>query len=211
MTTPNVWLFYANQIGYGRIVSSLLSFYFMDSQPVVAIILYTLSAGLDAVDGYMARKYHQSSRFGAMLDQLTDRCSTMALVMTLGSFYPKYLFFFQCSAILDIAAHWLHLHAADLTGKTTHKLSANRILNLYYTSKNFLFFMCAGNEAFYGLLYLYHFWSGPSFLGFSFVSLLVIITFPVAFLKSMISIVHLCTAAATVVQHDIHQIESKRG
>ena len=45
-----------------------------------------------------------------MLDQLTDRCATMGLLMTLCTLYPKWLFAFQLSGILDIASHWLHLH-----------------------------------------------------------------------------------------------------
>lgn len=57
-----------------------------------------------------------------MLDQLTDRCALLAMVMCLCSFYPKHLFALQMSAIIDIASHWLHLHATDLTGKTTHKV-----------------------------------------------------------------------------------------
>jgi len=38
---------------------------------------------------------HQGTRFGAMLDQLTDRAATACLVVTLSSFYPKYMFWFQ--------------------------------------------------------------------------------------------------------------------
>lgn len=51
-----------------------------------------------------------------------------------------------------------------LQGKTSHKfidLSENPIMRVYYTSKPILFFMCAGNEAFYAALYLLHFTEGP--------------------------------------------------
>lgn len=54
-----------------------------------------MSALLDAFDGWAARKYNQSSRFGAMLDQLTDRCGTMALCMALCRFYPNSVFWIQ--------------------------------------------------------------------------------------------------------------------
>jgi hypothetical protein len=33
---------------------------------------------------------------------------------------------------------------------------------MYYTSRPVLFFMCAGNEAFYAALYLLHFTEGPT-------------------------------------------------
>lgn len=54
--------------------------------------------------------FHLGTKFGAMLDQLTDRCGTMCLMVTLSLFYPKYMFFFQLSMTIDIACHWMHLH-----------------------------------------------------------------------------------------------------
>ena len=49
------------------------------------------------------------SKFGAMLDQLTDRAATMCLLVQLSVFYPRYMFWFQMSMIIDIVSHWLHL------------------------------------------------------------------------------------------------------
>lgn len=206
----NVWLFYPNLVGYGRIVLAIISFEAMTYAPIRAMFCYALSAGLDAIDGHLARMYNQSSRFGAMLDQLTDRCALLALVMSLGAFYPNKLFLFQMSAVIDIASHWLHLHATDLTGKVTHKASENPILHLYYTSRTFLFWMCAGNEAFYGLLYINYFWPGPSLFGIYLIPLLATLCFPVAFVKAAISLVHLVTAAQTVVAHDVRIIEQRK-
>ncbi len=51
------------------------------------------------------------TKFGAMLDMLTDRCSTMCLCFVLAMFYPKWALFFQLWAAIDVASHWLHLHA----------------------------------------------------------------------------------------------------
>ncbi|KAF1746272.1 hypothetical protein GCK72_022725 [Caenorhabditis remanei] len=102
----NVWLFNPNLIGYGRIVLAIMAMYYMSSSPCCAMICYALS---DAFDGWAAR-------FGAMLDQLTDRCGTLALVMALCKFFPDHLFLLQLSAVIDIASHWLHLHATDLSG-----------------------------------------------------------------------------------------------
>ena len=59
----------------------------------------------------------------------------MALLMALGRFYPSALLFFQAVAVIDVASHWLHLHAADLTRRTTHKTSDNPLLHYYYTSR----------------------------------------------------------------------------
>ncbi|CAK5013993.1 unnamed protein product [Meloidogyne enterolobii] len=73
--------------------------------------------------------------------------------------------------------------------RLTHKESKNPLLNYYYTSKPFLFAMCFGNEAFYGLLYISHFWPGPSLYFVNFMNLLAFLVFPVAAVKSAISLV----------------------
>ncbi|CAK5074602.1 unnamed protein product [Meloidogyne enterolobii] len=205
-----IYLFYPNLIGYLRIIFALFSFAAMPTRPVAASIWYFLSAFLDAFDGYLARKYNQSSRFGAMLDQLTDRCTFLGLIMALCHFYPSCIFVFQFVGIVDIASHWLHLHAGDLTGKLTHKESKNPLLNYYYTSKPFLFAMCFGNEAFYGLLYISHFWPGPSLYFVNFTNLLAFLVFPVAAVKSAISLVHLVTAAQTLATHDLENLNRRQ-
>lgn len=114
------------------------------------------------------------------------------------------------STVIDIASHWLHLHATDLTHADTHKKSSNPILHLYYTNRHFLGFMCAGNEAFYMLLYVRAFWPGPAIFGVHMLSYVAALAFPIALLKSMISLVHLVTAAQTVVKYDTDIIMTKR-
>ncbi|GMS95804.1 hypothetical protein PENTCL1PPCAC_17979 [Pristionchus entomophagus] len=200
-TTP-VWFFYPNLIGYARIILAVVSMWWFPSSPGKAMLCYGVSAALDGFDGWAARTFNQSSRFGAMLDQLTDRCALLSLVMTLCTLYPSWQFLLQLSAVVDIASHWLHLHAADLSGKNTHKQSSNPILHLYYTSRPFLGFMCAGNEAFYLFLYMAHFHPGPSLLGVSLMAFLTFLAFPIAAVKSAISLIHLGTAAADVVEMD---------
>lgn len=160
----NIFLFVPNIIGYFRIIFALISFYYMQSDYVKATIFYGTSALLDAFDGYAARYYNQATRFGAILDQLTDRVALLALVMNLCVLYPRYLFVLQLSAIVDIASHWMYIWVGCLQGKSSHKLidpSQSKILNIYYTSRPVLFFMCAANEVFYCSLYLLHFTSGP--------------------------------------------------
>uniref|UniRef100_A0A0N4ZN08 CDP-diacylglycerol--inositol 3-phosphatidyltransferase n=1 Tax=Parastrongyloides trichosuri TaxID=131310 RepID=A0A0N4ZN08_PARTI len=202
ITSKDVFLYYPNLLGYGRIILGILSFMTMRHCPLTTAILYGTSGFLDALDGHLARTYNQSSRFGAMLDQLTDRCTFMALLICLSVFYPSFTFIFQMIAIIDIASHWLHLHATDLTGKNTHKSSDNPILNLYYTSKPVLFFMCLGNEAFFGLLYLLNFYTGPTLLSISLLKVITVLMFPVAAVKIGISIIHLITASQTITEFD---------
>nr|CFW94243.1 Eka-PI synthase protein [Euperipatoides kanangrensis] len=150
------------------------------------------------------------SKFGAMLDMLTDRCATMCLLVTLAHFYPSYMFFFQLSMALDIASHWLHLHSSVVQGGASHKLidlSANPILRIYYHSKIVLFCMCAGNELFYCMLYLLHFTEGPIIWFIGLWKLICILTFPVSIVKSGISVVQLIAASKNMVSLDMAERE----
>ena len=136
--SENIFLFVPNLIGYARIVLAIVSFYFMPTTPTIAVSCYLLSGLLDAFDGHAARYLNQGTKFGAMLDMLTDRCATMCLCVVLAIFYPKWAILFQLSMSLDIASHWLHMHVSQMKGSSSHKsidLSGNPIERLYYTSR----------------------------------------------------------------------------
>ncbi|KAG8194101.1 hypothetical protein JTE90_003042 [Oedothorax gibbosus] len=197
----NIFLFVPNLIGYARILLAIISFYYMPTDYVKASFCYLLSGFLDAFDGHAARLLNQGTKFGAMLDQLTDRCATMCLLVTLSCFYPKWMLFFQLSMAIDIASHWIHQLAALMQGKTSHKFidaSANPVLRIYYTSRPVLFIMCAGNELFYSMLYLIHFTPGPMVFGFSLVNLILKISTPIAIVKTLISILQLFIACVNI-------------
>lgn len=199
----NIFLFVPNLIGYGRIFLALLSFWFMPTNHVAAGWCYILSGLLDAFDGHAARTFNQSTKFGAMLDMLTDRCATMCLLATLGTFYPSWLFFFQLSMTIDISCHWLHLHTSLLQGKS-HKFmdaSSNPIMKLYYTSRPVLFGMCAGNEVFYASLYLLHFTNGPFYI----FNITAVLCFPVAIAKLAIALVQGYLAAINLGAVDVDE------
>ncbi|KAJ7375179.1 hypothetical protein OS493_001918 [Desmophyllum pertusum] len=148
----NVFLFIPNLIGYARIVLAILSFYFMPTNYIIAASMYLLSGFiLDEFDGYAARYLNQCTMFGSMMDMLTDRCVTTALLVMLSVFYPKYTFVFQMLICLDIASHWIHMQSSLLKGGASHKnidLSGNFFLRIYYHSwviTSLLSFLC-GSE-----------------------------------------------------------------
>ncbi|KAM9305802.1 CDP-diacylglycerol--inositol 3-phosphatidyltransferase isoform 2-T2 [Gastrophryne carolinensis] len=208
MAEENIFLFVPNLIGYARILFAFVAFYFMPTSPLVASTFYLLSGLLDAFDGHAARALNQGTKFGAMLDMLTDRCATMCLLVNLSLLYPSCTLLFQLSMSLDIASHWLHLHSSTLKGSDSHKtidLSGNPVLRLYYTSRPVLFLMCAGNELFYCMLYLLHFTEGPAGgrLGsMGLFRLILWISCPVSLLKSGISLLHLVTASCNMAALD---------
>ena len=135
--------------------------------------LYFMSSFLDAFDGMAARYFDQSSTFGGMLDMLTDRVGTMALIMSIATFemYRPYTWLFQLICVLDIVAHWAHMYSNMLGGLKHHKiidLEANPILHFYYR-KFWLFIFCSVSETYrcdttrtVRLLLHHVYWTGAS-------------------------------------------------
>ncbi|XP_046840721.1 CDP-diacylglycerol--inositol 3-phosphatidyltransferase-like [Xenia sp. Carnegie-2017] len=204
----NVFLFVPNLIGYARIIFAFVSFHYMADRPILFFVLYLISSLLDAFDGHFARLLGQASKFGAMLDMLTDRCASACLILMLSNFYPTYRVVFQFLISLDISSHWLHMYSSLIKGDQTHKTSSNFFLKLYYTSRPVLFIMCAGNELFLLFLYLLHFSNGPNVFEINATpiglwSLLAYINFPIFFVKQLISLLHLVTAAQDIVAYDV--------
>lgn len=100
--------------------------------------LYSFSCILDAADGLAARRYNQSTTFGAVLDMVTDRCTTSCLLVFLASAFPRWSIIFQGLISLDLASHYIHMYASLTTGGQSHKkVEASRswVLHLYYTNK----------------------------------------------------------------------------
>lgn len=55
----------------------------MSYHPKYCTIAYAVSALLDAVDGHAARAFGQTSKFGAVLDMVTDRYVTYLMISSL--------------------------------------------------------------------------------------------------------------------------------
>lgn len=131
----NVFLFVPNLIGYTRVVLAALSLYYMQIHPKACTFLYGVSCLLDAVDGLAARKLGQSTKFGAVLDMVTDRCTTACLLCYLTKTYPRAALLFQALITLDFSSHYIHMYSTLLTGAASHKLvteDVSRILWYYY-------------------------------------------------------------------------------
>ncbi|KAL8679433.1 MAG: hypothetical protein Q9186_004263 [Xanthomendoza sp. 1 TL-2023] len=169
--TENIFLFWPNIIGYSRIVLAIASLYYMPLHPRTCSALYSVSCLLDALDGVAARQFNQSTRFGAVLDMVTDRCTTSCLLVFLSSAFPPWALLFQGLISLDFASHYMHMYATLAMGSgQSHKKvdqSRSRLLHLYYNNRAVLFVFCALNELFFIALYLLSFSSpmlSPSLL-----------------------------------------------
>ncbi len=130
----------ACHIGYTRIILAIASIYYMPVHPRTCSILYSISCLLDALDGLAARHFEQSTQFGAVLDMVTDRCTTSCLLVFLSSAWPRWALLFQGLISLDLASHYIHMFATLTmggSGQSHKKVDQGRswLLHLYYTNK----------------------------------------------------------------------------
>jgi CDP-diacylglycerol--inositol 3-phosphatidyltransferase len=158
----NIFLFYPNLIGYSRVVLAVASLYYMPLHPRTCSLLYSISCLLDALDGMAARYFDQKTKFGAVLDMVTDRCTTTCLLVFLASAFPRWSIIFQGLISLDLASHYMHMYATLSMGgqDESHKKvdeSRSWILKQYYSNNNVLFTFCLMNELFFIALYLLSF------------------------------------------------------
>lgn len=94
---------------------------------------------LDALDGAAARRLGQSTRFGAVLDMITDRCTTTCLLVFLASAFPRWSIIFQGLISLDYSSHYMHMYATLAMGgsQQSHKVIGEGrpwVMRLYYSN-----------------------------------------------------------------------------
>jgi len=217
MATPQkrpiwpIFVYVPNLIGYSRILFAFAAFYYSYDNPNYFFVFYMLSSILDAFDGFAARALGQATEFGAVLDMVTDRCATASLLFVLSDFYKEYRFLFAFLTSLDFTSHYIHMYATLFIGAKSHKLLTAKqhfILRLYYMNNKVLFFMCAGNELCYILLYIFHFEKTSLDTGIVF-SLMTVwraiypVTWIICFTKNVINGIQLVQAAITIVNHSL--------
>ncbi|WVQ77319.1 hypothetical protein IAR50_007003 [Cryptococcus sp. DSM 104548] len=180
----NVFLFVPNLIGYTRVLTAAASLFFMPYHPKACTLLYFTSCILDAFDGQAARALGQTSKFGAVLDMVTDRCTTACLLCFLSGVYPAYSMVFMGLITLDFSSHYIHMYSSLATGSSSHKTvtsDVSRILWYYYNDTRTLFVFCFANELFFVCLYLNYYWTSPIFTS---------IPIPTSLLTSDLAIAH---------------------
>ncbi|PCH38087.1 CDP-diacylglycerol--inositol 3-phosphatidyltransferase [Wolfiporia cocos MD-104 SS10] len=213
--SENVFLFVPNLIGYARVILAGVALYFMSYHPRYCTLAYCISCLLDAADGHAARALGQTSKFGAVLDMVTDRCTTSMLLCYLSSAYPQYAWVFQCLITLDFSSHYMHMYSSLITGSRSHKTvnsDVSRILKFYYDSRT-LFVMCAGNELFFVALYLMKWVNTPlstalgldvgRFAAVSWPEAMALMCFPICATKNFVNVVQLWKASKILVGVDL--------
>ena len=202
-THLQVYSFVPNLIGYARAILTGVAIYLLlqanrkhTDEWKLGLTAYTLSFILDFFDGFFARKLQQSSDFGAVLDMVTDRVSTMLLLVVLTTFYPERFEWFAFLAALDYSSHWVQMYASKGHHKTTNQ-DKNIIVRAFYGIYPFFGFCCVGTELFYIAMAAQHFVKNNEILNF------LIVPFAVACIcKNVVNVAQLMSGFEAVAKRD---------
>jgi CDP-diacylglycerol--inositol 3-phosphatidyltransferase len=225
-TASNVLWFVPNCIGYARVLMTLSGFFIMTAFPeqwFTGILLYLGSFVGDLVDGAVARKLHQTSSFGGVLDMITDRCSTTGLLYVLAAEYtdvdaelplPFFRLSFLALLILDIASHWCQMYSSLSVG-AHHKseegnVGKNFLVRWFYAYYWFFGYLCVGAEFTYIILYVRRHLD-PVATSYSYVlvsnvlDIVLAICLPGCIAKQFVNVMQLTSACHTIAQYDADQ------
>mmetsp|Transcript_25677 Transcript_25677/g.50135 ORF Transcript_25677/g.50135 Transcript_25677/m.50135 type:complete len:221 (+) Transcript_25677:76-738(+) len=206
----NVYLFVPNVIGYVRILAGIGAFYYSRNCGLFWL-LYFVSYFLDCIDGYAARLFGQATRFGQMLDMVTDRCCSACLFTVLAGLYPAHEFTFNMLLALDIASHYARVYSQLLAGISSHKNVSDKevwLLQMYYGSQKVLFTFCLFNESFFVILYVLAFsdTQSPHFAAnvrWIFAPICWYVCAPIMVLKQACNVLQLMSACGKIVAYDV--------
>ena len=106
-----MYLFLPNIIGYIRVITAGISLYLLPYSPKLCTAIYFVSCILDVFDGMAARALGQESKFGAVLDMVTDRCATACLLCFLTKTYPNWSLLIMFLISLDFSSHYIHMYS----------------------------------------------------------------------------------------------------
>lgn len=203
-----MYSFIPNLIGYCRVALTVLAIYSAFACYRTFVVAYSVGAILDLFDGMAARHFNQESKFGALLDMVTDRVSTNLLYLVLAVMYPGQYFLFAMLAGLDYASHWTQMYAAALTGSHHKVLNSDRnwLLRMYYSKKPFLFLCCVCQETFLIAIYAHH--HAGAELGQIFYYIAAVAG-PVGALKQLINLIQLGDACKQIVKLDVQARRSE--
>ncbi|PKI83980.1 Pis1p [Malassezia vespertilionis] len=201
--TTDVFLFVPNLIGYARVILAAISLYYMRDNPKVCTVLYCVSCMLDAFDGMFARRLDQATKFGAVLDMVTDRCTTSSLLCFLTAAYPRCALLFQGLITLDFSSHYIHMYTTLVAGSKSHKiplelqiapLLPHAMLKAIYADRNGLFY--------HAIFYYIPSLTWPQILG--------AVTLPICAMKQAINAVQFWKAAKRLAEIDCEERSQRR-
>lgn len=175
----------------------------------LAMLFYVLNFVGDLVDGWAARKFNQSSKYGAVLDMVTDRVSTAGLVGLLTLLYPKESFKFIMLTVLDISSHWFHV-VASAAAQVHHKeMQSNVFLKWYYGIYPLFAYCCVSQEFYYLSRWALKFDPSLSFAGVELQWLCTYVFVPGCAFKQVVNVAQWWNAAENLAKGDAKAAKTK--
>ena len=120
-------------------------------------VMYTISMGLDAFDGMLARAYDQCSKFGYYADMIIDRISSITALLYAAKalqdqnhpYAPLLVpLFYFCILFVEVLAHGVVCYFAEYMG-VHQKLLGHQfaVVRLYLDNRTVLSLACIAYEA----------------------------------------------------------------
>ncbi len=188
-SSTSIYRYWPNRVGYIRIILLFGGIACSREAPGVASLFFFINLILDSVDGFLARKLKQETRFGAMLDYVIDRASCVSYGMILSILFPSWLILWALLVNLDLASHFFHLKASE--GKESHKTISSEEpfwVRLYY-KRIILGLTCLLHDLFFISLYFHTYY--PSL----FTTTILLISLPGALFKTIVHGIQLVRAS----------------
>lgn len=184
-------LYYPNLVDYARIAALLAAIFltFRDVPQGVAVLLFSVSAALDLLDGILARGFGQQSLLGATLDMTIDRCTETLLSMRIAMLDLEHSFYFFLAVFVDVFSHWLR-YTYSCSHNAHHKdieRDAPLLLRYYYGRRWVLGLLCFGYDAF--LIFYYGHVASPPGPARTLLGAASLACLPIALYKVLISII----------------------
>ncbi|XP_072015126.1 CDP-diacylglycerol--inositol 3-phosphatidyltransferase-like [Amphiura filiformis] len=149
-----------NIICYVRAVLFMWGIYrALDHDYVFGAAMYLTNCVLDEVDGKIARKFKQRSKFGELLDVILDfTVNELGIKTLLCMIYPDYAFILLCHTVINVFSTWIYRQSCDLTDADMKKTS-NWLLHVYEGDLGY--YTIWGDWIFWLMLYLVRYTTGP--------------------------------------------------
>lgn len=84
-------------------LTPVIVFFMVQDSWYVALALFVIAAFTDLLDGFVARRFNQTSKFGQILDPVADKillCSVMMTMLMMQNFLIHIFYFLLCKEII---------------------------------------------------------------------------------------------------------------
>ena len=137
----DVYLFIPNIIDYLRFFLLFLSTIIINFNPIYCVIIYFITNILDDLDGYLAIKFKQMSKYGEIIDLTIDVISGVIFETILINIYGlKFMFLFFISLSVDLFMLSFMFNNTNIYWKKKLQNSNNFLLKYSFYNEKHTYF-----------------------------------------------------------------------